>query len=317
MSSDLGEMVFAAERITKKRLRKGKTEYLVKWKGWSPKYNTWEPEENILDVRLIDQFFKKAELTANKKAAADAGKKTTTASDATVAQQTPGTPNQQNGKRKKASPATAANKKPMKEVKKDLVKVEADVELKQEVTNDDEMKIDTKPPELFEKTAQELEDDLLKLSAANQQNKSQSVKQKSQIIAPAYKQKSQLITNGNHQKSQLITTGSLENALIALVPNPPPQPLKHNIDSSGDKDINECSTKVDAECIKEEEEDEEEYYESEEEEEEIEQLTEWFPPDKWMAHDRVIVTDVTVNDLTVTVRESKQPEGFFCNSTSV
>merc|ERR1712008_669580 len=52
----LGEMVFAAERITKKRLKNGRTEYLVKWKGWSPKYSTWEPEENILDPRLIEIF---------------------------------------------------------------------------------------------------------------------------------------------------------------------------------------------------------------------------------------------------------------------
>lgn len=31
-------------------------EYLVKWKGWSPKYSTWEPEENILDSRLFVAF---------------------------------------------------------------------------------------------------------------------------------------------------------------------------------------------------------------------------------------------------------------------
>ena len=34
---ELGGQVFAAEAITKKRIRKGKTEYLVKWKGWSPR----------------------------------------------------------------------------------------------------------------------------------------------------------------------------------------------------------------------------------------------------------------------------------------
>jgi len=63
MDSDLGEMVFAAEKISKKRLRKGKVEYLVKWQGWGPKYSTWEPEENILDARLIDQFNEKQEQT--------------------------------------------------------------------------------------------------------------------------------------------------------------------------------------------------------------------------------------------------------------
>ena len=37
-------------------------EYLVKWQGWGPKYSTWEPEENILDARLIEQFNEKQEL---------------------------------------------------------------------------------------------------------------------------------------------------------------------------------------------------------------------------------------------------------------
>lgn len=52
----MGDQVYAAERIMKKRIRRGKAEYLVKWKGWSQKYNTWEPERNILDGRLIDSF---------------------------------------------------------------------------------------------------------------------------------------------------------------------------------------------------------------------------------------------------------------------
>lgn len=54
--SAVGERVFAAESIIKRRIRKGRIEYLVKWKGWSPKYSTWEPEENILDDRLLAAF---------------------------------------------------------------------------------------------------------------------------------------------------------------------------------------------------------------------------------------------------------------------
>ncbi|MCJ8730113.1 hypothetical protein PDJAM_G00114350 [Pangasius djambal] len=51
-----GEQVFAVESIEKRRVRKGRFEYLVKWRGWSPKYSTWEPEENILDPRLLVAF---------------------------------------------------------------------------------------------------------------------------------------------------------------------------------------------------------------------------------------------------------------------
>ncbi|XP_006819878.1 uncharacterized protein LOC102801363 isoform X2 [Saccoglossus kowalevskii] len=56
--TEVGERVFAAECIQKKRIRKGRVEYLVKWKGWSNKYNTWEPEDNILDDRLLALFEK-------------------------------------------------------------------------------------------------------------------------------------------------------------------------------------------------------------------------------------------------------------------
>lgn len=55
----MGERVFAAESIIKRRIRKGRIEYLVKWKGWAIKYSTWEPEENILDSRLIAAFEQK------------------------------------------------------------------------------------------------------------------------------------------------------------------------------------------------------------------------------------------------------------------
>ncbi|XP_062989609.1 chromobox protein homolog 7 isoform X2 [Elgaria multicarinata webbii] len=59
--SAIGEQVFAVESIRKKRIRKGKVEYLVKWKGWPPKYSTWEPEDHILDPRLVMAYEEKEE----------------------------------------------------------------------------------------------------------------------------------------------------------------------------------------------------------------------------------------------------------------
>ena len=72
-----GDQIFDAEGITKKRERKGRVEYLVKWKGWSPKYNTREPEDNILDLRLIQQYERKQVLKAmaNKASGKKAGRK--------------------------------------------------------------------------------------------------------------------------------------------------------------------------------------------------------------------------------------------------
>ncbi|XP_064844199.1 uncharacterized protein LOC135555574 isoform X2 [Oncorhynchus masou masou] len=59
--SSLGEQVFAVESITKKRVRKGNVEYLLKWQGWPPKYSTWEPEDHILDPRLVLAYEEKEE----------------------------------------------------------------------------------------------------------------------------------------------------------------------------------------------------------------------------------------------------------------
>ncbi|XP_044164848.1 uncharacterized protein LOC122948816 [Acropora millepora] len=50
------QSIFAAERILKKRKRKGKMQYKVKWLGYPEDQSTWEPEENILDKSLIEHF---------------------------------------------------------------------------------------------------------------------------------------------------------------------------------------------------------------------------------------------------------------------
>ncbi|CAF2879044.1 unnamed protein product [Rotaria sp. Silwood2] len=56
MPDDKEAPVYTAEKILLKRIRKGKTEYLIKWKGWATKWNTWEPEKHILDKLLIADF---------------------------------------------------------------------------------------------------------------------------------------------------------------------------------------------------------------------------------------------------------------------
>ena len=50
------QSIFAAERILKKRNRRGIMQYKVKWLGYPEDQSTWEPEENILDKRLIEHF---------------------------------------------------------------------------------------------------------------------------------------------------------------------------------------------------------------------------------------------------------------------
>jgi len=36
----------------------GKREFLLKWKGWGHAWNNWEPEEHILDTRMLQKFNK-------------------------------------------------------------------------------------------------------------------------------------------------------------------------------------------------------------------------------------------------------------------
>lgn len=69
-----------------------------------------------------------------------------------------------------------------------------------------------------------------------------------------------------------------------------------------------ASDNDDEEMVSEDDEDDEE---EEEEEVEEDELVEWIPPD---CTARIIVTDVTVDNFTVTLRESERPEGFFGQS---
>ena len=75
-SADCQEYTIEA-LLSKRFSSNGAIEYLVKWEGYGSEYNTWEPEENILGLRLIQQYERKQVLKAmaNKASGKKAGRK--------------------------------------------------------------------------------------------------------------------------------------------------------------------------------------------------------------------------------------------------
>nr|ASM94432.1 chromo domain-containing protein LHP1c [Chrysanthemum x morifolium] len=67
----LAEGFYEIEAVRKKRVRKGKTEYLVKWLGWPESGNSWEPVENLDSVtdfiEAYEESLKSGKRRSNKK----------------------------------------------------------------------------------------------------------------------------------------------------------------------------------------------------------------------------------------------------------
>lgn len=56
------EKEYEVERIIEVHFKKDKSrEFLIRWKGFSSKEDTWEPEENLNCPELINKFMEKVE----------------------------------------------------------------------------------------------------------------------------------------------------------------------------------------------------------------------------------------------------------------
>merc|ERR1711892_260787 len=290
----LGEMVFAAERITKKRLKNGRTEYLVKWKGWSPKYSTWEPEENILDPRLIEIFKEKPE-------------------GDTISN-------------KRGPKPKILKEKQRKETKKDSSSTDElsseDDEKEKDNENIKERRSERRKFKRKRKEKSKAPSFLLQTSSGR------TPKATSRYVAEGSeppskktketesKQKTKPVKNENKLESKGSLDLSFETSALGLeedlkrIPGTnqieylePPvlEPIYPDLKNGGSDDSDENS--------------EYDSSSSEYEYEESYTLTEWYPPDFWRSKlsqpEEVVVTDVTVAGLTVTMKESTNPEGFF------